>query len=700
VKRRRFLAMATTTVVAVAALTWIVVLRSMAVSSAAPAPPGQPSVIVHLFEWKWADVARECTQVLGPKGFGGVQVSPPQEHLVAAGNGYPWWERYQPVSYRLISRSGDEAGFASMVTTCHNAGVKIYVDAVLNHMSGFNSGVGSGGTQFTKYNYPGLYSDPDFHSCRHQINNWNDRSEIQNCELVGLSDLTTESDYVRGQEAGYLNHLLSLGVDGFRLDAAKHMPAGDLANIMSRLSRPAYFYSEVIQDSGPVQSTEYEQFGDVLEFRYGSTVSNAVRSGNLSSLSTVGQGWTASNKAVVFVDNHDTQRSGGVLSAAHPGEEALYQLATVFELAFPYGTPSLMSSFQFNGNTDLGPPSDGSGHTNDVTCGTGGWICEHRWRPTANMVGFRNAVGSAGLTNWAAPSSGLIGFGRGGLGYVVLNRGGAVTQSFTTGLAAGVYCDIIHGDFVAGTCSGPTVTVNASGVASISVAGNDSVAIDTAARVTGATPTAGATPTGTPTSTGVSVTFNVNATTSFGQNVFVVGSIPALGNWNPANAVALSSANYPIWSASVSLPGSTAVQYKYIKKNPDGSVTWESTPNRSFTTPSSGAVTRNEVWEQAGGGTGPVSVTFNVNATTSFGQNVFVVGSIPALGNWNPANAVALSSANYPIWSASISLPGSTAVQYKYIKKNPDGTVVWESDPNRSYAVPASGPVSLSDTWR
>lgn len=31
--------------------------------------------IVHLFEWKWSDIANECETFLGPKGFGGVQVS-------------------------------------------------------------------------------------------------------------------------------------------------------------------------------------------------------------------------------------------------------------------------------------------------------------------------------------------------------------------------------------------------------------------------------------------------------------------------------------------------------------------------------------------------------------------------------------------------------------------------------------------------
>lgn len=35
--------------------------------------PGHDA-IVHLFEWKWDDVAKECEQFLGPSGFGGIQV--------------------------------------------------------------------------------------------------------------------------------------------------------------------------------------------------------------------------------------------------------------------------------------------------------------------------------------------------------------------------------------------------------------------------------------------------------------------------------------------------------------------------------------------------------------------------------------------------------------------------------------------------
>lgn len=36
---------------------------------------GNRTTIVHLFEWKWADITKECESFLGPKGFAGVQVS-------------------------------------------------------------------------------------------------------------------------------------------------------------------------------------------------------------------------------------------------------------------------------------------------------------------------------------------------------------------------------------------------------------------------------------------------------------------------------------------------------------------------------------------------------------------------------------------------------------------------------------------------
>ena len=126
------------------------------------------TVFVHLFEWKWTDIALECENYLGPKGFAAVQVSPPNEHRKVSWEGEPrpWWERYQPVSYELVSRSGTEAEFDDMVERCRAAGVQIYADAVINHMTGWvaegHTEAGIGGTSFGHYFYDGTYLDNDF----------------------------------------------------------------------------------------------------------------------------------------------------------------------------------------------------------------------------------------------------------------------------------------------------------------------------------------------------------------------------------------------------------------------------------------------------------------------------------------------------------------------------------------------------------
>ena len=97
------------------------------------------SVIVEMLEWKFSEVAKECEEFLGPYGYGGVQVSPVHECAVLVNR--PWWERYQPVSYKIDGRSGNEQQFADMVSRCNKVGVRIFVDIVLNHMTMAEAGM-------------------------------------------------------------------------------------------------------------------------------------------------------------------------------------------------------------------------------------------------------------------------------------------------------------------------------------------------------------------------------------------------------------------------------------------------------------------------------------------------------------------------------------------------------------------------------
>ena len=170
---------------------------------------------VQLFEWPWPDIAQECENFLGPKGFTAVQISPPNEHAwIATGDGapFPWWMRYQPVSYRLESRSGTRAQFVDMVARCKAAGVAIYADAVINHMAAGDGAQSSAGkSPWGNKRYAEVpYNPADFHpTCA--INNYNDANNVQGCELSGLPDLDTRSTYVRGKLADYLVDLASVG---------------------------------------------------------------------------------------------------------------------------------------------------------------------------------------------------------------------------------------------------------------------------------------------------------------------------------------------------------------------------------------------------------------------------------------------------------------------------------------------------------
>lgn len=100
------------------------------------------------------------------------------------------------------------------------------------------------------------------------------------------------------------------------------------------------------------------------------------------------------------------------------------------------------------------------------------------------------------------------------------------------------------------------------------------------------------------------------------------------------------------------------------------------------------------------GNIGPtVEVTFNVYATTVFGENVYITGNVDELENWSPDTALLLSSAGYPTWSITVAIPASTAIEYKYIKKD-GSTVTWASDPNWSITTPSSGTFTTHDNWR
>jgi alpha-amylase len=117
------------------------------------------------------------------------------------------------VSYKIHTRSGDEKEFAEMTRRCNAVGVRIYADAVINHMA-YTHGYGTAGSQSITpmLSYPAVpYSRIDFNDACN-INNYNDNVQVRNCLLSGLPDLNQGVEWVRGKIAEYMNHLIDLGV--------------------------------------------------------------------------------------------------------------------------------------------------------------------------------------------------------------------------------------------------------------------------------------------------------------------------------------------------------------------------------------------------------------------------------------------------------------------------------------------------------
>jgi len=409
------------------------------------------TVFVQLFEWPWRDIAKECEENLGPNGFSAVQVSPPQEHLVWENS--PWWERYQPISYNIYSRSGNEQEFKDMVKRCNASHVDVYADVVFNHMGGLEEGHGIMGSTFTHYEYKNLYSYDDFHHCgrngNDDIKNFSDLYELQFCELVNLADLKTGSPRVQNQIVKYLNRLIDMGVKGFRIDAAKHMPAQDVKAIVDKLKKPVYIAQELIVGGGdPINVDDYTKVGDVSAYAYPFIIGQIFKHNNFRIIPEIKHYMPNSMDSIVFIDNHDLQRAKDrsmLLSANY--DQEMFDLAQVFMLTYPFGYPQLYSSYSFT-DYDQGPPVDKQLMTlpvldKNLEC-IPPFMCEHKRNYVNALVEFRNKSDRAFfVSNWWTNGGDQLAFSRGSYGFVVINNSPfQLKKKFQTGLKAGLYCNL------------------------------------------------------------------------------------------------------------------------------------------------------------------------------------------------------------------------------------------------------------------
>ncbi len=249
---------------------------------------------------------------------------------------------YQPVDLRdFDSTLGTEAELESLIETCHDHGIEVIVDVVLNHMANPNGPEGT-------IDWPQFDEDADFHdngTLGEDCSLQGEEAEYE-CDLLALPSLDVSRQHVQEAHRAYLEKIAGLGADGLRYDAAGHV-------------WPWYFEQEVnpladdlglwrvaeVWDEGDVDRLlEFADTGmTVFDFPFYSAITDAFDHGSMETLSqnaAPGVVHERPEAAVTFVQNHDTVGPG--MSEDEPEGRAV-ELAEAFILAYA-GTPVLYRS--------------------------------------------------------------------------------------------------------------------------------------------------------------------------------------------------------------------------------------------------------------------------------------------------------------------------------------------------------------------
>lgn len=403
-------------------------------------PKAAPTdVIVQLFNWPFKKIADEMPQLAGA-GYAQIHVSPP--NLTIASD--QWWGRYQPVDYRMISGPlGTQEEFTDMIQVAHKHGLKIIVDIVFNHTANESSPLPPEAFELSEKLGP-LFTSQDYNPA-FCINDYNDVGQVRNGRLCagqgdrGLPDLKQTSSRVLAVQQDYLKLLSSLGVDGYRMDAVKHMEPSYFKKLFTEeLQANKFIFGEIIADASNYQRDLAPYLSETTmafyDFPLRDTLQKAMSpGGRLASIVDFnGPGeyrklpW---NRSVAFIMNHDIPNNDGFRSMIlDPKDEAL---AYAYLLGRSEGVPYVYSDLGIKG---------GGGLRDDR------WAYAHRSPLLKSMIYFHNAVHGSNMQILLADDCHLV-FSRGDRGLVGINKCGNSFSAFVnTPFSVGQsYYDVLQG---------------------------------------------------------------------------------------------------------------------------------------------------------------------------------------------------------------------------------------------------------------
>ncbi len=292
-----------------------------------PAIGEQPRAIFHAFDQSYSDV-KQFVCKLEQQGYSHVQIAPVQKSNPDS----RWWARYQPVDYAVIEGRGSEQDLKDLISIAHGCKIRVIADVVLNHMANMD--------EYKDLHYP-QFSPADFHDrCGIGYDDGNRNTEV-NCWLGDLPDLDQTQANVKTIHKAHLQKLLDLGIDGFRLDAAKHMSIETVQEYIGYINENSHNktwnYLEVISDhdtqaehySGVAATTDFVLYDSMKKaFSYG---------GDLRSLRLPHA--VNDSRSVTFGRNHDTISQLNDKAINPYAEPSDSYLATAYILARESGTP-------------------------------------------------------------------------------------------------------------------------------------------------------------------------------------------------------------------------------------------------------------------------------------------------------------------------------------------------------------------------
>ncbi|HFI0093474.1 TPA: starch-binding protein [Streptococcus suis] len=266
-----------------------------------------------LHAWCWSfNAIKENMAAIKEAGYTSVQTSP--INAVVVGNGgdkkftNQWYYHYQPTAYTIGNyQLGTEAEFIEMNRVAEQYGIKIIVDAVLNHTTSDYSKVSSEIKSINNWTHGA-----------DRISNWNSREEVTQKSLLGLWELNTQNPEVQQYLLKFLKNAVSDGADGFRYDAAKHIELpGEYPNQYGSnfwnviLNNGSEFqYGEVLQDNIS-RDADYANLMSITASQYGHSIREILRNrnANAGNLGNYRAGVDPS-KLVLWVESHDTYANG------------------------------------------------------------------------------------------------------------------------------------------------------------------------------------------------------------------------------------------------------------------------------------------------------------------------------------------------------------------------------------------------------